>query len=187
MGLHYKIISSINSISLLCQVWLLGTPWTGTYQVPHPWISPGKNTGAGYHSLLKVISLTQGSNPGLLHCRKILYHPIHQGSPQLSIFLKFFIIKCCGEIWAVVISEYQNIKWHQHFFCSERKEISFREKGSWAPTQLGDTAATLHSAWLNTSALGKGLLMPLPEALSPSWALVWEKGAVTAYFAGLIS
>ena len=106
MGLHYKIISSINSISLLCQVWLLGTPWTGTYQVPHPWISPGKNTGVGYHSLLQVISLTQGSNPGLLHCRKILYHLIHQGSPQLSIFLKFFIIKCCGEIWAVVISEY---------------------------------------------------------------------------------
>ena len=79
------------------------------------------------------------------------------------------------------------IKWHQHLFCSERKEMSFREKGSWAPTQLGDTAATLHSAWFNTSALGKGLLMPLPEALSPSWALVWEKGAVTAYFAGLIS
>ena len=25
---------------------------------------------------------TQGSNPGLLHCRQILYHLSHQGSPS---------------------------------------------------------------------------------------------------------
>ena len=36
-----------------------------------PWDSPGKNTGAGCHSLLQEIFLTQGSNPGLLHCRQI--------------------------------------------------------------------------------------------------------------------
>ena len=30
--------------------------------------SPGKNTGVGCHSLLQGIFLTQGSNPGLLHC-----------------------------------------------------------------------------------------------------------------------
>ena len=36
--------------------------------------SPGKNTGVGCHSLLQGISLTQGLNPGLLHCRRILYH-----------------------------------------------------------------------------------------------------------------
>ena len=35
--------------------------------------SPGKNTGVGCHFLLQGIFLTQGSNPGLLHCRKILY------------------------------------------------------------------------------------------------------------------
>ena len=38
-----------------------------------PWNSPGKNTGVGCHALLQRISLTQGSNPGLLHCRQILY------------------------------------------------------------------------------------------------------------------
>ena len=38
------------------------------------WNSPGKNTGVGCHSLLQGIFSTQGSNPGLLHCRKILYH-----------------------------------------------------------------------------------------------------------------
>ena len=33
-----------------------------------------KTTGAGCHSLLQEIFLIQGSNPGLLHCRQILYH-----------------------------------------------------------------------------------------------------------------
>ena len=47
-----------------------------------PWISPGKNTGVGSHSFLQGIFLTQGSNPGLLHCRWILYCLSHQGSPM---------------------------------------------------------------------------------------------------------
>ena len=43
------------------------------------WNSPGKNTGAGSHSLLQEVFPTQGSNPALLHCRWILYHLNHQG------------------------------------------------------------------------------------------------------------
>ena len=35
--------------------------------------SPGKNTGVGCHALLQGIFLTEGSNPGLLHCGLILY------------------------------------------------------------------------------------------------------------------
>ena len=34
----------------------------------------GKNTGVGCHALLQGIFPTQGSNPGLPHCRWILYH-----------------------------------------------------------------------------------------------------------------
>ena len=45
------------------------------------WDSPGKNTGVGSHSLLQGIFPTQGSNSGLLHCRRILYSLSHQGSP----------------------------------------------------------------------------------------------------------
>ena len=48
-----------------------------------PWDSLAKNTGAGYHALLQEISPTQGSNPGLLHCRWILYQASQQGSPRL--------------------------------------------------------------------------------------------------------
>ena len=40
-----------------------------------------KNTGVGCHSLLQGLFLTQGSNPGLLHCKQILYCLSHQGSP----------------------------------------------------------------------------------------------------------
>ena len=37
--------------------------------------------GWGCHSLLQGIFPTQGSNPGFLHCRWILYHLSYQGSP----------------------------------------------------------------------------------------------------------
>ena len=40
--------------------------------------SPSKNTGVGCHALLERIFPTQGSSPGLLHCRWILYHLSHQ-------------------------------------------------------------------------------------------------------------
>ena len=44
--------------------------------------SPGKNSGGGCHVLLQGSFLTQGSNWGLPHCRQILYHLSHQGSPN---------------------------------------------------------------------------------------------------------
>ena len=37
-----------------------------------PWNSPGQNTGVGNHPLLQIFP-TQGSNPGLPHCKWILY------------------------------------------------------------------------------------------------------------------
>ena len=46
--------------------------------------SSGRNTGVGYHALLQRIFPTQESNPGLPHCRLILYHLNHQGSPSFD-------------------------------------------------------------------------------------------------------
>ena len=45
--------------------------------------SPGKNTGASCHALFQGIFSTQGLNPGLLHCRWILYHVNYQESPRI--------------------------------------------------------------------------------------------------------
>ena len=44
--------------------------------------SPGKNTGWGCHAFLQGIFPTQGSNPGLPHCRQILYCLSHQPEAQ---------------------------------------------------------------------------------------------------------
>ena len=53
-------------------------------QFPYsPWNSPGQNTGGGSCSLLQGIFPTQGLNPGLPHCRRILQQLSHQGSPRI--------------------------------------------------------------------------------------------------------
>ena len=48
--------------------------------------SPGKNTGVGCRALLQGILPTQGLNSALSHCRWILYHLRHQGSPNYLLF-----------------------------------------------------------------------------------------------------
>ena len=46
--------------------------------------SPGKNTRVGCHFLLQGIFPTQGLNPGLLHCRQILYHLSYREVPKFE-------------------------------------------------------------------------------------------------------
>ena len=48
-----------------------------------PWNSPGQNTGVGSLSILQGIFPTQELNPGLPHCRQILYQLSHKGSMVL--------------------------------------------------------------------------------------------------------
>ena len=45
-----------------------------------PWNSLGQNTEVGSLILLQGIFSIQGSNPGLPHCRQIVYHLSHQES-----------------------------------------------------------------------------------------------------------
>ena len=46
--------------------------------------SPGQNTRVGCHALLQGIFLTQESNWGLLHCRRVLYQLSYQRSPNVT-------------------------------------------------------------------------------------------------------
>ena len=55
------------------RLYIHGDPMDYTYS---PWNSAGQNTGVGSLSLLQGIFPTQGSNPGLPHCRPILYRLI---------------------------------------------------------------------------------------------------------------
>ena len=49
-----------------------------------PWDTSGKNIGVGCHFHLQGIFPAQGLNPGLPHCRRILYHLSNQENPVLS-------------------------------------------------------------------------------------------------------
>ena len=79
----------------------LSDPMTVAHQAPRPWDSPDKNTGVkkkkkkntgvGCHSLLQWIFSTQGSKPGLQHCRQILYGGSYWEVHHFKINLNNFI------------------------------------------------------------------------------------------------
>ena len=81
-------------VLLLSRVQLFVTPWTIGCLGPLCGDSPGKNTGVGCHALLQGIFPTQGSNPGLLHCRQILYQLSHEGSPRVLEWVAYPIFYC---------------------------------------------------------------------------------------------
>ena len=60
---------------------------------------PRKNTGVDCHARLQGIFPTQGWNPGLPHCRWILYHLSHQGSPSES--KEMYTLSSTLVIWRV--------------------------------------------------------------------------------------
>ena len=66
----------------LCDSIAYGPPGTSVHGD-----SLGKNVGVGCRGLFQSIYPTQGSNPGLLHCRWILYHKRHQGSLNFNSLL----------------------------------------------------------------------------------------------------
>ena len=67
-----------------------------------PWNSPGLNTGVGSCFLLQGIFPTQGSNPHLPHCRRILYQLSHQGSLRQAYLILhriFFFFLYLSVLW----------------------------------------------------------------------------------------
>ena len=71
---------------LLSCVWLFATPRT-----IQPWNSPGQDTGVDNLSLLQGILPTQGSNPGLPHCRWILYQLSHTWHQTMVEVMKIMV------------------------------------------------------------------------------------------------
>ena len=83
-------------VKLLSHVRLFAVPWSTRFF--RQWDFLDKNTGVGCHFLLQEIFLTQGLNPGLLHCRQMFYHLSHQGSPigiekSIGIEKAFFLVE----------------------------------------------------------------------------------------------
>ena len=67
------------------------------HELYSPRNSPGQNTRVGSCSLLQRIFPTQGSNPGLSHCRRILYLLSPQGSHQEDTMQNFSVWKELGK------------------------------------------------------------------------------------------
>ena len=61
----------------------------GSHGLYSPWNSPGQNTEVESLSLLQGIFPAQRSNPGLPHCRWILYQLSHRGSPRMGLGLLY--------------------------------------------------------------------------------------------------
>ena len=59
---------------LVARVRLFSTPQTVAHQAPLSMGFSRQEYGVGCHFLVQGILPTQGLNPALLHCRKILYH-----------------------------------------------------------------------------------------------------------------
>ena len=91
-GKHTVIKVKVKSLS---RVQLFVTPWTIPARLLLLWDFPGKITGVGCHFLLQGIFPTQGSNPGLLHCRKTLYCLSHKGSSYTVIKFNLNAHKQC--------------------------------------------------------------------------------------------
>ena len=70
-----EVISESESCSVVTNSWQ-------PHRLYSPWNSSGQNTGVGSCSLQGIFP-TKGSNPGLPHCRQILYQLSHQRSPRI--------------------------------------------------------------------------------------------------------
>ena len=79
------MMNSIHFCAVLTRSVVSDSLWPyGLYPSVHG-DSPGKNTGVGCHALLQGIFFsTQGLNPGLSHCRLILYCLSRQSSPRIQ-------------------------------------------------------------------------------------------------------
>ena len=82
------------------------TPWTIARQAPLSMEFSRQEYRCGSHSLLLAIFPTQGSDPGLLHCKQILYHLSYQGSPTSCITL--------GKILNLCWAHFPSVKWSSY-------------------------------------------------------------------------
>ena len=109
-----------------------------------PWNSPGQNTGLGSLSLLQGTFPTQGSNPGLPHCRHILYQLSHKGSPweTQNSQAKFYLhpkTMAPPSLWfwfsALVLGQWKHneslLNGLMELYCQEKKKKSLICQTKW--------------------------------------------------------
>ena len=108
------------------------------------WNSPGQNAGVGSLSLLQRIFSTQGLNPGLPHCKWILYQLSLKGSPwmwELDYKESWAPKNWC--FWTVML---ENIL-ESPLECKESKPVSLKGNQSWIFIGRTDAEAEILILW----------------------------------------
>ena len=100
------------------------------------------------HSLLQGIFPIQESNPGLLHCRQILYHLSHQGSPCIYIYMCVCVCVCAR----ACVHAYVCVCEHIYFQRGEHFPGGSAVKN--LPTNAGDVGSV--SGWGRSPGEGNG-------------------------------
>ena len=77
--MYFKSVSSSFKNSVVSDS---ATPWTVAYQASLSIGFSRQKYWSGLPFPFQGIFPTQGLNPGLQHCRQVLYHLCHQGSPE---------------------------------------------------------------------------------------------------------
>ena len=106
-----------------------------------PWNSRGKNIGVGCHSILRGIFPIQGSNLGLLHCRRVLYYLCHQGSPTLVGYKTSLVAQMVKNPPAVQETQVQSLGWE---IPRERNGYPLQYSCLGNPMDRGACQATVH-------------------------------------------
>ena len=120
----------------------------------------------GCHALLQGIFPTWGSNPGLPHCRRILYHLSHQGSPMSPKELSFeswawtsVAVQWLRLHWTIQRTQVQSLVWELRSICCQ----------VWLKYKIQSLNYTFESqAFLpgRESTISSGVSQPNPKALS---------------------
>ena len=124
-----------------------------THGLYSPWNSPGQNTVLGKLSFLQGIFPTQGSNPGLLHYRQILYQLNHKESSR--------ILEWVAYPFSSGSSQPRNRTRVSCIACGFFTNCTIRKKTISLITSLG-TSLVVQWLRLHTSPVGG-------EGLSPGW------------------
>ena len=112
--------------------------------------SPGKNTGVDCHALLQGIFPTQGSNPGILHYRQILYQLIYQGSPYTKMVL-LHLVQLDFDVFQLICSYFKVNNVHSLFgklssgHRTGKSQFSFQSQRKAMPKDV-QTTTQLHSS-----------------------------------------
>ena len=165
----------------LSRVWLFETPLT-----IQSWNSPSQNTGVGSCSLLWGIFPTQGSNPGLPHCRWILYQVIHQGKPREfpprhkchGWYIVFPQLPLCwerlnnSEVSAAIWNPMILLNLTKPFHSSPKRSRHLREEQD---NQSASPPASLISSLIQTRRLGGplNLFIPLTNQIQAIFKTCW--------------